>query len=192
MELVEEITDNTDNNLVTTGVFIDLKKAFDTINHTMLIEKLKHYGIRGVASNWIENYLCNITQYVSYNDVQSDYKSVVCGIPQGSILGPLLFVLYINDLDNVSKKLKFVLFADDTNVFYTDKSLEKVTKVLNKELECMSIWFKVNKLSLNVEKTNYMIFKNNANNVNHKISINGIDIKRVNVTKVLCVHVDDK
>ncbi len=93
MELIEEITDNKDNNLVTTGVFIDLKKAFDTINHTILIEKLNHYGIRGVASNWIENYLCNITQYVSYNDVQSDYKSVVCGIPQGSILGPLLFFI---------------------------------------------------------------------------------------------------
>ncbi len=100
--------------------------------------------------------------------------------------------MYFNDLANVFKKLKFVLFADDTNVLYTDKSLEKVTKVLNKELECMSIWFKVNKLSLNVEKTNYMIFKNNANNVNHKISINGIDIKRVNVTKFLGVHVNDK
>ena len=108
--------------------------------------------------NWILNYLSRRTQYGVYDGISSDYKTILCGIQQGSIIGPLLFILYINDLANVSDKLKFILFADDTNVFVSGKNIKNVCDVLNKELENMNIWFKVNKLSLNVSKTNYMIF----------------------------------
>ncbi len=140
----------------------------------------------------MENYLFHRIQYVVYNGVQSERKSVTCGIPQGSILGPILFLLYINDLANVSKKLKFILFADDTNVFYTGKKLNDVISVLNDELKYMSIWFKINKLSLNVGKTNYMIFKNKKDNKVCNLIIDGVNVEKVHVTKFLGVKVDDQ
>ena len=100
------------------GIFIDLKKAFDTIDHEILVNKLKFYGIRGVALDWLKSYLNNRKQYVNFNGTSSDMKTILCGIPQGSILGPTLFLLFINDICNVSKLLKFVLFADDTNIYF--------------------------------------------------------------------------
>ena len=102
-------------------MFIDLKKAFDTIDHSILCKKLYHYGIRGVASDWVKSYLSKRNQYVEIDGICSDKKQIVCGVPQGSILGPILFLLYINDMANVSDKLRFILFADDT--FFT---LEKM------------------------------------------------------------------
>ena len=94
IELVEEITNSLDNHEATVGVFIDLKKAFDTVDHSILIEKLYHYGIRGTANKWICSYLMNRYQYVTINGTNSDYMNVLCGVPQGSSLGPILFILY--------------------------------------------------------------------------------------------------
>ena len=102
---------------VSIGIFIDLKKAFHTIDHSILLKKLQFYGIRGTAYKWLESYLENRKQYVSINGINSECNDVICGVPQGSILGPKLFILYINDLCNSSLLLKFVLFADDTNPF---------------------------------------------------------------------------
>ena len=93
---------------VTVGVFIDLKKAFDTINHNLLLKKLAHYGVRGVANHWLASYLSNRKQYVSIDECNSDLLNVLCGVPQGSILGPKLFILYVNDICNINKILKFV------------------------------------------------------------------------------------
>ena len=131
IELVEEITNSLDNHEATVGVFIDLKKAFDTVDHSILIEKLYHYGIRGTANKWICSYLMNIYQYVTINGTNSDYMNVLCGVPQGSILGPILFILYINDMCNVSILLKPILFADDTNLFYSGKDIDERCSVVS-------------------------------------------------------------
>ena len=116
-QLLEELTNANEDKKFTVGVFIDRKKAFDTIDHALLLRKLEHYGIRGVAHGWLKSYLKFRQQFVSINDCDSDLLNVKCGVPQGSILGPKLFIVYINDICNVTKLLNFVLFADDTNIF---------------------------------------------------------------------------
>ena len=128
IELVEEITTAIDEGKTTVGVFIDLKKAFDTVDHNILVKKLEHYGIRGLAKNWVCSYLENRRQYVCINDSNSECLDVKCGVPQGSILGPALFILYVNDMCNVSKSLKSILFTDDTNLFYAGKDLIGVNR----------------------------------------------------------------
>lgn len=192
IELVEEITTAIDEGKTTVGVFIDLKKAFDTVDHNILVKKLEHYGIRGLAKDWVCSYLESRRQYVCINDSNSDCLDVKCGVPQGSILGPALFILYVNDMCNVSKSLKSILFADDTNLFYAGKDLDEVCKIVSRELNILHIWFQVNKLSLNVAKTNFMIFGNKRFEENYMISINGMNINRVYVTKFLGVHIDSK
>ena len=192
IELVEEITTSIDEGKTTVGVFIDFKKAFDTVDHNILIKKLLHYGIRGLAKNWVCSYLENRRQYVCIHDSNSECLDVKCGVPQGSILGPALFILYVNDMCNVSKSLKSNLFAEDTNLLYAGKDLDEVCKIILRELNILHIWFQVNKLSLNVAKTNFMIFGNKRFEENYMISINGMNINRVYVTKFLGVHIDSK
>ena len=118
----------------------------------------EHYGIRGTALAWFSSYLCNRSQYVSVNGHNSNCLNITCGVPQGSVLGPLLFLMYINDLPNSSTKLTFYLFADDTNIYYESHCLYKLQKVVNKELKLVKKWLDANKLALNVEKTNFIIF----------------------------------
>ena len=103
--------------------FIDLKKAFDSVDHNILLNKLKHYGIRVLAFSWIQSYLTNRTQYVSINDTNSTCINVTCGVPQCSILGPILFIMYVNDMHTVSSLMKCIIFADDTNVLYTGNDI---------------------------------------------------------------------
>ena len=191
MEMIENISTSFDKNMLTTGIFIDLKKAFDTINHSILLQKLTMYGVRGISFDWLTSYLSNRSQYVLYNKTESEDKPISCGIPQGSILGPILFILYINDLPNVSQKLKFILFADDTNVFYSGSSPRDINETMKSELGKMSTWFKVNKLSLNVTKTNYMIFKNKQNIDSFNIKIDGMEVARIKSAKFLGVLVDE-
>ena len=107
--LTESIKHSIDNGDFGCGIFLDLQKAFDTVNHKILLLKLEHYGVRGNALNWLQS-------YVTVNGHRSDYKPITCGVPQGSVLGPLLFLIYVNDLPSVSKVLKFYLFADDTSI----------------------------------------------------------------------------
>ena len=116
LSLTESIKQSIDNGKFGCGIFIDLQKAFDTVNHKILLGKLEHYGIRGTTLNWFHSYLTGRQQYVIVNGHISDSLTINCGIPQGSVLGPLLFPIYMNDLPNVSKVLRFYLFADDTSI----------------------------------------------------------------------------
>ena len=128
------------------------------MNHNILLQKLEHYGIRDNALLWFKSYLTDRTQYVSLNGSDSETKYITCGVPQGSVLGPILFLLYINDLPNISKHLKFFLFADDTNIYLEDSNLNSLEYVMNKELKKLYEWLCINRLSLNIAKTNFVIF----------------------------------
>ena len=125
IQITEQIKCSIEKGMYGCGVFIDLKKAFDTVNHSILLSKLEHYGIRENALHWFTSYLSNRKQYVYNNGYSSEVKTIKCGVPQGSVLGPLLFLLYINDLPNVSNKMRFFLIADDTNLYYESNDLKK-------------------------------------------------------------------
>ena len=192
LELTEEITSALDHKKCTIGVFIDLKNTFDTIDHDILLTKLNHYGIRGVANNWLTSYLYNRQQYVNINDQESDMVNVVCGVPQGSIIGPKLFILYISDICNTSSLLKFILFADDTTIFWSGSDLNELSRHMSNELVKFSIWFAINKLSLSVAKTNFMVFSNHTKTSNVTVYINDTNVEMVYVNTFLGVLIDHK
>ena len=194
IDMCDKVTEALEKNEYSVGIFIDLSKAFDTLNHDILLRKLEHYGIRGIALQWFYSYLSNRKQYVAVNEISSSMRYITCGVPQGSILGPLLFILYINDIVHVSQILRFILFADDTNLFYSDKSLDNLQNVLNTELSKLVEWFRANKLSLNAQKTNYIFFgyKKIPRNQNLKLSLDGNSISQVESTKFLGVYLDEK
>ena len=146
-----------------------------------------------MAHNWLSSYISNRKQFVSYNDTVSDMLKITCGVPQGSILGPLLFILYINDLCNVSKFLKCVLFADDTNLFASGNNINTLCEQINDELSKINKWFSINKLSLNLSKTNFIIFsKKSISEAHINIEINNVCISRVYECKFLGVIIDSK
>ena len=151
-QLYDKVLEAMANKKHVIGIFMDLSKAFDTLNHDILLKKLEVYGIRGVTLSWFSDYLSNRQQYVDVNGMSSNLLSINCGVPQGSILGPLLFLLYINDIINSTPFLSFILFADDTNIVCSHDRLDTLVRTLNQESPKVSTWFKCNKLSLNIEK----------------------------------------
>jgi len=193
IEIIENIRNCIDNSNYGCGIFIDLKKAFDTVNHNILIQKLEHYGVRGQSLKWFASYLSGRSQFTFCNSTSSEKKTVTCGVPQGSVLGPLLFLLYINDLPNISQKLKFYLFADDTNIFYQSSNLEDLQTILNRELKKLSLWLNANRLALNISKTNFVIFAaKNKLLKNVTLLINKKAIQQKNYVKYLGVLIDSK
>ena len=156
LQITEKIKETIDNKKYGCGIFIDLSKAFDTVNHEILLRKMEHYGIRGLSLDWFNLYLSNRKQYVYLNGEPSQLENITCGAPQGSVLGPLLFLIYINDLPYISEVLQFYLFADDTNIYY--ESIDEVEKIINKELKKLYTWLIVNRMSLNINKTNFLVF----------------------------------
>ena len=188
--LIDEIVNALDSGEVAVGVFLDFSKAFDTVNHKILLSKLFHYGIRDKAYAWLESYLCNRVQFVSYNGFKSTKNTITCGVPQGSILGPLLFLIYINDLSKICQFTNPFLFADDTNLLHHSKDLVKLQKEINDDLHQISEWLQANRLSLNIKKTHYMIFSNKRLPIDMNIKIDGNKIDSVEQTKFLGVIID--
>uniref|UniRef100_A0A669B1C7 Reverse transcriptase domain-containing protein n=1 Tax=Oreochromis niloticus TaxID=8128 RepID=A0A669B1C7_ORENI len=194
MAIIEavEITNALDKNKYAVGIFVDLKKAFDTINHSILLDKLERYAIRGKAGNWLKSYLTGREQYVSIGHYHSEKLGITCGVPKGSVLGPKLFNVYINDIFDVSQVLKLILFADDTNIFFSSNDYTDLVMTVNRELKLIKKWMDINKLSLNINKTKAMFFGNLKYNIDLPIIIEGVPIDNVSENKFLGVVIDNK
>ena len=152
-KLSDSIRKNMDKGLMTGAVFVDLRKAFDTVDHARLFSKLTIYGIRNEELLWFEDYLFNRTQFVAFDGTESLVQPISCDVPQGSIQGPLMFVLSINDIDIYLKCCEIILYADDTVIYYADKTCEKIEEQLNHEMELISNWFVQNNLVVNLKRS---------------------------------------
>ena len=160
-----------DRNEIPFSIFVDLSKAFDTLDHTILLKQLKHYGINGKAVQLCESYLTNRTQYVEINGVKSGALPITTGVPLGSILGPLLFIIYINDVPLASQVFTFISYADDKTLFSTLNNFTNTPNIdpnclINEELFKTNEWLEINKLSLNIAKTKYKLFHMHNKKVN--------------------------
>ena len=171
LNFIDGIENAFDKNKFACGVFIDLKKAFDKVDHEILLKKLWHYGIRGIANGWFKSYFTNRIQYVSINGISSDLLKVNFGVPQGSVLGPLLFLLYINDLHNSIRFSSPFHFADDTGLLNIQDSMHAINRTLNKDLRELSFWLNANKIALNVAKTEIILFKTRNKNYDADLKI---------------------
>ena len=135
MQLVDQINCSFKKNLYTLGIFIDLSKAFDTVNHKILIAKLENYGVTGTNLRWFKSYLENRKQFIAYGIFSASHINISYGVPQDSILGPLLFLVYVNDLNRASEVLDPIMFADDTNLFYSHQNMKTIFGTVNCELQ---------------------------------------------------------
>ena len=192
LSLTESTRLSTDNGKFGCGIFLDLQKAFGTVNHKILLGKLEHYGVRGNVLEWFNSYLTERHKYVVVNGHISDSLPVTCGVPQWSVLGPLFFLIYMNDLPYVSKALQFYLFADDTSIYYDANDLITLQKVINRELRKVRKWLEANKLASNISKTNYVIFHSPSKKINEfiKIKLGWKAINQVNCVKYLGIFID--
>ena len=193
INITENIRSALDNGKFACGIFVDLQKAFDTVNHVILLKKLEHYGIRGIGNSWFQSYLNKRSQFVSISGYDSTSKSIPHGVPQGSVLGPLLFLLYINDLHNAIKYCMVHHFADDTNLLLFDSSLKSLQKKINIDLKFLCHWLNANKISLNINKTEYILFrhKQKSTNFHLKLKLNGKKLYPSSYIKYLGIFLDE-
>ncbi len=198
LEVIDRILVEMDKNDIPINIYLDLSKAFDTLDHDILIDKLNYYGIRGVALKLFRSYLTNRKQFVEIDETQSETLTIQTGVPQGSILGPLLFIIYMNDIAQASKIFDFIIYADDTTLSGTLKMIiqsshtQNVNATINTELENINTWLKTNKLSLNVSKTKYMLFHTPCRKVNSlQLQIDGKIIERVKVCDFLGLTINE-
>ena len=190
--ITEQIRKALDENKFAFGVFVDFQKAFDTVNHDILLNKLERYGISGSINDWFRSYLKDRKQIVSILGYESNQRIISHGVPQGSVLGPLLFLLYINDLHKTAKSSTIFHFADDTNFLLIGDSIRTIQTQLNADLKNLYRWLLANKISLNVSKTELIVFKRPQTKIPElKIKINGSKIYPSKSTKYLGVHLDD-
>ena len=192
IDITESIRAALDQGKMAGGVFVDLQKAFDTVNHEILIYKLNYYGIRGKINDWFRSYLTNRIQYVSILGHSSGIKYMKHGVPQGSVLGPLLFLLYINDLHQAIKFCKVYHFADDTNLLNISKDPKQLQKQINLDLKRLYKWLLANKISLNCSKTEFIIFHKPGHKpmYNFKIKMNGHHVRPTDFIKYLGIYLD--
>lgn len=192
IDITETIRQALDNKKYACGIFVDLQKAFDTVNHDILIAKLEYYGIRGIANDWFSSYLKNRSQFVSILGFDSTTKPISHGVPQGSVLGPLLFLIYINDLHFAIKNSKVYHFADDTNLLNIGNSHKKMQKSVNADLKILYNWLLANKISLNCDKTEIIFFHKPGDKVpKMKIKMNGHRISPSKNIKYLGIYLDE-
>lgn len=193
-EFVIKTIDSLEKGDSVLSAFLDLSKAFDTIDHNIMLHKLEFYGIRGVALQWFKSYLSNRKQFVKYNNSVSDYENMKCGVPQGSVLGPLLFIIYTNDLPNCLVCSNATQFADDTTVYICGKHIPELYRNMNEELHILTDWFYANKLSLNISKSNYMLFtKSRTVHTNNMVlQVSNVEIPRISCFKLLGLYIDEK
>ena len=171
VSITEQIREALDTGHFACGIFIDLQKAFDTVDHDILVSKLEYYGARGIAKNWFYSYLHNRQQFVTINGFKSSLKAIRYGVPQGSVLGPLLFLIYINDLSLSVKNSVVHHFADDTNLLCINKSIKVLCKKVNYDLKGITDWLNANRISLNVNKTEFIIFRSARRSLDCEINI---------------------
>ena len=192
INITENIRKALDDGNMGCGVFVDLQKAFDTVDHQILLAKLNHYGICGVSNHWFKSYQSNLNQYVSINGFYSGLTTINCGVPKGSVLGPLLFLLYINDLNQAIKFCKVHHFADDTNLLCLSNSIKKLNKLVNTDLKHLVNWLNANKISLSAKKTEMVIFKSNRKKFEGdlKIKLCGKRLYPTESVKYLGVKID--
>ena len=198
LEFIDRLFKNLDSNKIPITVFLDLSKAFDTIDHNILVTKLKHYGINGNELKWFSSYITNRKQLVQIDNINSSLREITTGVPQGSILGPLLFLIYINDLAFSCDNFSPIMYADDTNLVSTICSFntcgQNLSNNINTEISRVTDWLAVNKLSLNASKTKMMIFHHPNRKIKPSeipsIQINGQMIERVNEFKLLGILID--
>ena len=194
INLTKTVLSSLDSNKALLGIFIDFSKAFDTINHSILWEKLDNLNFGENATSWLKSYLSNRKQVtVINNSTHSDFGSITIGVPQGSILGPTIFLLYINDLVHCLNKMRPILYADDTNLFFESNDLNRDISIIKDELHAVENWCVRNKLTLNTDKTFYIIIKNYQSNISLKpnsLTLFNKPIAEADNIKFLGVHID--
>ena len=182
LELIDRVINDIENKNISIAIFLDLSKAFDTLDHKILLYKLNYYGITNTELQWFSSYLTNRSQYVEFNNAKSNMLNITTGVPQGSILGPLLFLIYVNDINHTTSYFKFIMYADDTTLITTlqnnNAGIQANQDDIHNNLDAVTEWLTLNKLSLNVAKTRFMLFHARGKNVNQLVP----DIKIANQT----------
>ena len=197
LELIDRIINKMDTNEIPLNIFLDLSNAFDTIDHTILLNKLKYYGLKGPTLNLFQSYLTNRRQYTEIEDTTSTILPIQVGVPHGSILGPILFIIYVNDLPQCSNKFDFIMYADDTTLSSTIGSFSDINSntnadsLINAEICKVIEWLKLNKLSLNKTKSKYMTFHMPKKEIPHlALTIDGVNIEKVEEFNFLGLTID--
>ena len=186
-QFLEDMYNFIDRNLYIVAIFLDLSKAFDMVVHSILLDKLSHYGIRGLSLDWFRSYLCNRKQYVKVGKGRSNLENISTGVPQGSVLGPLLFVIYTNDIFRSCRELKLIQYADDTTAYCANSNLDQLITSCNRELEALYNWLAANRLMLNTRKCCYVSVWRTPE---VPLIINGDAIQIVDHCKFLGVTID--
>ena len=192
IEFLENINDSFNESKHHLSIYLDFSKAFDTVCHEILLKKIEHMGFRGPILQWITSYLTNRKQFVTIGDASSPLLDISMGVPQGSTLGPLLFILYINDMSNSLSCLKTIHFADDSTLHLAMNKNENIALRVNTELAIINTWLISNKLFLNIDKTKYMIFSIKDKPPDLRLEIGNSLIQRTNVQKFLGIYIDDR